>query len=416
MAFSTERVNRVIDRKRALLAGLVAVLVAAMLGFYTGQSGIVKSWLRVDVGGAVTSGSWSQLDTVRQYIDKYYYGATAVTPKQMTDGATKGLVEATGDRYSQFFTASEYKSFNTSLSDHFTGIGVRVEISPKTGRITVVSPLKDSPGEKAGLQAGDELLAVDGKDVSGMGLEQTVTLIRGPEGSKVTLTLVRPPNTTPFQVAVSRSRIPTPEMDARMLAGTPGVGYIQVYEFNTGVGQRVRNAIADLKAKGMDRGLVLDMRSNPGGLLPEAVDMASCFLPTDGTVLSITSKDGRKDVYKAKAWPKLDLPLMVLVDGNTASAAEIVSGAIQDARVGKLVGTKTFGKGVVQTTFGMTDGSGLKLTTAHWFTPNGTWINGKGITPDVLVPLPPGKPLKASDLGTDKDPQMQAALQTLLAK
>lgn len=398
------------------MAGLVAVLVAAMLGYYAGQSGMVGKLVRHPAGSVSDSkgSNWAQLDIVRQYINTYYYGANPITAKQMEDGAAKGMVDATGDRYSEFFTQAEFKSFNEILSDHFSGIGARVEISSKTGHVTVVSPIKDSPAEKAGVQAGDELLSVDGKDISNMSLDQAVALIRGPGGSKVVLSIIRPPSTQPFEVTITRGNIPTPEMDAHMVKDQPGVGYIQVYEFNSKIGERVRDAITDLKKQGMNRGLILDMRQNPGGLMQEAVNMASLFVPTNEVVLSTAEKNGNKQDFKAKEWEKLGLPLVVLVDGNTASAAEIVSGAIQDHKAGKLVGVKTFGKGVVQSTWQLTDGSGLKLTTAHWLTPNGTWINGKGITPDVEAPMPKGQTLRASEVGTDKDPQFQVALQTLL--
>jgi carboxyl-terminal processing protease len=403
----------VIDRQRAFLAGLVAVLVAAVLGFYVGQSGLVGN-MASDGPTNAAGGNWAQLDLVKQYINTYYFGSEPVSAKDLEAGAARGMVAATGDRYSQYFTPQEFQQFNEVLSDHFSGIGARVEISAKTGRVTVVSPIKDSPAEKAGIRAGDEILAVNGEDITDKGLDEAVALIRGPEGSTVKLTLLRPPSTTPFELTVVRGKILSPEMDYKLLPDHPGVGYIHVYEFNTKIAERVRDAIADLKKQGMTRGLVLDMRFNPGGLLTEAVDMASLFVPTDALVLAVQEKNGARQEYKAKDGPKLGLPLVVLVDSYTASAAEIVSGAIKDHKVGKLVGETTFGKGVVQSTWQFPDGSGLKLTTAHWLTPGGTWINGKGITPDVEVRLPAENSLRAGDIGTAQDVQFQKALEVLL--
>lgn len=329
-----------------------------------------------------------------------------VPPEKLNEGALKGMVEALGDRYSTYFTADEYDRFVEHF-EGFTGIGVTVEISQKTGLVTVVAPIKGSPGEKAGLRAGDAIIAVDGKDTTNMDLNAVVALIKGPKGTRVKLTVQREGVSKPLEFTITRDVITLPILDYRMLDQAAGIGYIQFYEFNKGAASQLREAIAQLRAEGM-KGLILDLRQNPGGLLTEAVDVASLFLPPKEPVVHVVERGKEKRTFRTSGERAWDGPLLLLVDGGSASAAEILAGAVKDLKVGALLGTTTFGKGSVQTFWELSDGSGIKLTTAKYLTAGEKAINGVGIEPDIVVENPnkvlPGDP---------GDPQLEAAVREI---
>ncbi len=386
-----------IERGKALTLTALAVFFSSVLSFYAGAAGLFpqlsQRLLPGTAGEAPHSGlDVTRLEQVRKEIQQKF--VEPVPTDTLMAGALRGMVNATGDPYSAYYTAEEYQRFLSHFESHFTGIGVHVKLSEETGLVTVVSPIKGSPGDRAGLQADDAIVAVDDQDIRGMDLDKAVALIRGPAGSKVKLTVQRPGVSEPLEFVITRAVIELPSMEHEMLE--PGIGYIRIFEFNKEISKRVARALADLRSQGMTR-LILDLRGNPGGLLDEAVDVSSLFIPSGKPVVHIVERGGEKTTYSSQGTSAFDLPLVVLVDQASASASEILAGAIKDHGVGVLIGEKTYGKGSVQTFFALPDGAGgLKLTTAKYLTAGGHGINGKGIEPDIAVENPrnvhPGDP------------------------
>lgn len=386
-----------IDRKQAIAGALLVALVAGLAGFVVGHRGL----LPVPGGRAAPPAEWQQLELVRSYIKSHF--VEPVPDARLIEGALRGLVESTGDAYSVYLNRNRYTQFLESLNDSFSGIGVQVEY--RDNFVTVVSPLKDTPGARAGLRRGDRVVAVDGRNVTHLHLDEVVSLIRGPAGTQVRLTIER--EQRKFDVNLTRAHIPLPQIDWRMLETQPKIGYVQLYQFNTGLGERLQEAIAALRSQGM-QGLILDLRGNPGGLLSEAVNVASVFLPP-GPVVHVVDRKGVRQTYNSQG-TGFDLPLVVLVDGDSASAAEIVAGALKDREQAILVGTRTFGKASVQNMFELPDGSGLKLTIARYLTADGQSIHETGIAPDVVVEVDPELALPLNDL---RHPQLKQAVEII---
>lgn len=410
-----ERVKGLIERSRALAGALLIALVSGLGGLYAGQAGLVPAgWARflgLPPAGQAAGGpaeNWEQLDQVMRTVQSRYIDP--IPEEELVKGAIRGLVEATGDKYSVYMDAQEYATFLKHWEPTFGGVGIVVGMQDDF--VTVIKPIRGTPGERAGLRTGDRIVAVDGKDVTRMSVDEVAQLIRGPKGTTVRLRISRAPYTDTFEVEIERADIRVPHMDGMMLDWAPGVGYIRIEEFNTDVSDQVAAKLAELRAAGM-KGLVLDLRQNPGGLLSEAEEVASLFLGS-GPVVHVVERGGERKTLYSKGSRDFDLPMVVLVDGGSASASEIVAGALKDRGVATLVGTKTFGKGSVQTFYNLEGGAGLKLTTARYLTAGGHSIHQKGITPDVEVTVPepePGQmPLPLDD---PQNPQMQRAVEIL---
>jgi carboxyl-terminal processing protease len=263
-------------------------------------------------------------------------------------------------------------------SGNYAGIGVY--IGAKDRYITVIAPIRGTPAEKAGVRAGDTIIKVDGRDIVDMPSDKVADLIRGKEGTKVKITLMRQGSSAPIELEITRATINVPAADWEMLEGN--IGYIRVREFNSQATRQVTEAIAELKSRGA-ASFVVDLRGNPGGLVEESVGVADLLLDK-GAVVHVMDRAGKKETLSAQA-PGLGLPLVVLIDSGSASASEIVAGAVQDHKAGTIVGQKSFGKGSVQTLMTLKDGSGLKLTTQKYYTPNMRSIHGVGVEPDVKV-------------------------------
>ncbi len=400
------------ERRMGFGLSLLLVAVTGVVSYVAGAFGWppavhqqvshLKDRLPV-VGQTSSALQVERLEEVMRAIQGQY--VEPVDAETLNVGALRGMVEALGDRYSSYFTPEEYRSFVQGFEPTFSGIGVTVEISQKTGLLTVVSPIKGSPGAQAGLRTGDAIIEVDGRDITGMSLNEAVALIKGPKGTQVRLLVKREGEPEPLEFVITRDTITVPVLDYRMLDQAAGIGYIQLYEFSKkGAADQVREAIADLRSQGMTR-LIFDVRQNPGGLLDEVVEIASLFLPTGDPVVHIVERGKEQRALTAREAEPWDLPLVVLIDGGSASASEILAGAVKDAGVGTLIGEKTFGKGSVQTFWRLQDGSGIKLTTARYLTAGGHSIDGQGVAPDIEVGNPdrifPGEP---------GDPQLEAAI------
>ncbi len=317
-------------------------------------------------------------------------------------GSLKGMVASLGDPYSMFLDPSETKEFNFEISGRFEGIGA--EIGTKDGKIVIIAPVPSSPAEKAGLKAGDIVLQIDETDTAGLTVDQAVALIRGEKGSTVKLTIERTGTAEPLTLTITRDTIITSSVTSKMLDGN--IAYISLADFSQDTASEFSKAVNGLLLQ-EPKGLVLDLRNNPGGYLDQAVAVAGEFINNDTVVIEQFS-NGQKRVHKSDGQSRLkDLSTVVLIDGGSASAAEILAGALQDYKVATLVGEQTFGKGSVQDYTEFDDGSSLKITVAEWLTPQGRSINKTGISPDITVSY------TQAQYDAGQDPQLDKAKEIL---
>jgi len=319
------------------------------------------------------------------------------------------MVDAVGDPYTFYQTPSQRELNDTDLRGSFDGVGIQVDV--KDGKLTVVSPIEGSPAEAAGLVPGDVVLEVDGKSISGKTLNDTVGLIRGPRGTQVTLTILRAGSTDPFPVTLTRAEIKISSVRARMLDDQ--VGYIRISTFAANTGAEMTNAVNKLMEQ-QPRGIVIDLRNNPGGYLQSAVESGSQFMNAGSVVLYQKSGNGDVKTYRTEnAGAATQTRLVVLVNKGSASASQILAGALRDNWRAILIGEKSFGKGTVQNVHQLSDASGLRVTTAQWLTPSEQPIQGVGLTPDRVVEMPATASI-SPEPNPATDPQLDAAVHYLL--
>ena len=349
----------------------------------------------------------SELDTklfneALKLLSTQFYGDVP-EGKALTYEALRGFVGQLGDPHTAFLDPEQAAQFNSDLEGQFEGIGARVDKAEKGG-VEIRYLFAEQPAEKAGVRVGDVIKAVDGKDVTQLDLNEAIALIRGPRDTEVVLTIQRG-DEAPFDVTVTRARIEIPVVEAKTLADGK-VEYVALSEFSSVASSRLEEALKTALAK-KPVGLILDLRGNPGGLLDAAVRIGSYFVP-EGNILIERFQDGREQPYPREGSYLLgDTKLVVLLDGGSASASEIVAGAIQDAGTGKLIGEKSYGKGSVQLPNALSDGSQLRVTIARWFTPKDRAIHGVGLEPDIVVPL------TDDDRQAKRDPQLDRAVEFL---
>ncbi|HRH22498.1 MAG TPA: S41 family peptidase [Candidatus Paceibacterota bacterium] len=352
------------------------------------------------------------------------FAGTSTPPQERVWGSIKGLADSFNDPYTVFFPPEEAKIFEEEIKGNFEGVGMEVGI--KDGRITVVAPIKGSPAERAGIKTGDQILKIGDTSTEGLALEAAIKLIRGKAGTSVTLTLGRTGEKAPLEIKVTRAVIDIPTIrtktkDEVATAGSTqsgtglrkdGIFVIELYSFSANSANLFRNALKDFVDSGSKK-LILDLRGNPGGYLEAAVDMASWFLPKGEIVLKEEfGKQKEEHVYRSKGYDIFgdDLQMVILVNGGSASASEILAGALSENGVATLVGTKTFGKGSVQELVKITPETSIKVTIARWLTPKGTSISKTGITPQYVVEF------TEADFLDKKDPQMEKAVELLSQK
>lgn len=366
---------------------------------------------------------WQIID--RQYVDGTFnqvdwqnvrkeYLSRSYSTKEEAYKAVREMLEKLEDPYTRFMDPEEFKSLQVDTSGELTGIGIQIAADEKTKKLTVIAPIEDTPAFAAGLLAKDIIVKINGKSTQGMDVNQAVSLIRGQPGTQVTLTIERNGQQKDYQIKRARIEL-HPVRYSYQPSPTGGVGYIRLTQFSANAASEMRDAIKDLEKKPV-QGYILDLRSNPGGLLFSSVEIAQMWL-ADGTIVSTVDRGGKKDIEKSNNRALTNKPLVVLIDGGSASASEILSGALQDNNRAMLVGTKTFGKGLVQSVRGLGDGSGLAVTIAKYFTPSGRDINKSGIAPDVIIELSEKQQeALVSDrekIGTTADPQYAKALEVL---
>lgn len=335
--------------------------------------------------------------------------SSSVSERRLSYAAIKGMMESLHDRWTVFLDPQEFKNLNEGLDGgNFPGVGVLIDLDQKTQSPQVVQTIDGGPAQKAGVEPGDIVILVDGKQTKGLTTAQDSGMLRGPDGTTVELTVLRKGQTEPLVFRITRAPIHVPSVIGTVVNGN--IGYVRVFVFGSTTGQELASALDRLDGAGV-KGYVLDLRNNGGGYLNAAIDVSSKFVP-EGPIVSIDSRTQPLTTFDANATSVSPRPLAVLVNGFTASASEITSGAIQDSGAGVLIGTRTFGKGVVQTIFKMPDGSAVKITTARYLTPKGRDINSVGIAPDIEVP-----DVKPSDVGVlANDAQLQRALSYVQSK
>ena len=343
-------------------------------------------------------------------IDDYYLNE--IDNNKLQDGIYKGMVDSLGDQYTVYYNTEEYKQFTTSSSGTYCGIGVAVSQNASTGAITVVKTFKKGSGEKEGMLPGDIIYKVKGKKIEGLELSKVVSQIKGEEGTYVKVTVLRDGKEIEFNLERRKLEIDTVTYRIEEKDGKK-IGYIAVSEFDEVTASQFKNAIAELEKEGI-KGLVIDLRDNPGGLLDVTCEMLDRMIKK-GILVYTVDKNGKRIDEEATDNLSFDKPVAILVNGNSASASEVFSGAMKDYNAATLVGTKTFGKGIVQSIVPFGDGSAMKVTVSRYYTPNGINIHGTGIEPDVEVKLDE-KAIKDGKLDRKEDNQLDKALDVITDK
>ena len=355
---------------------------------------------------AVNQESVQKAKAIENLIDKYYLDK--IDNDELESYLYKGLMAGLGDPYSTYYTAEEYKELTEDTEGVYRGIGVTMQKDVSTGAVTVVKCFEGAPGAEAGLQPQDQLVKVNGEDITDKELSEVVKMIKTSESDTVTLTILREGESDYREVEVTLDTVEAPMVEHEMLDNK--IGYITINQFAETTASQYETALEDLNNQGMER-LIVDVRDNPGGLLTSVCDVLDSMLPEELLVYT-EDKNGKKSEYNATGTDQFDKPMVILVNGNSASAAEIFSGALQDYKVAKLVGTTTFGKGIVQQIFNLSDGSAVKMTISKYYTPSGRCIHGTGLEPDIEVDLPDELKNQVS-IDKSEDTQLQKAIETV---
>lgn len=387
--------------KKDIFIGMLLVLIPlfALLG---GAGWFLSSHnLYLSLSNQNAVNATNKLSTIQALIDQYFL--FDYKQEDLNDNSIKGYVSGLGDPYSAYYTKEEFDKLKESNSGTYYGIGVLMNQSKETGIITAVKVFRNSPALEAGIEPGDMLIAVDGEEVTGMDLNNVVSLIKGKEGSTVKITIGRDGGKNIFDLDVERREVDVETVSYKML--DQKIGYIELSEFDDVSTEQFKEGLDELKGQGMES-LIVDLRDNPGGLLDTALKLADMFIDTGIVITTEDSKGNTKD-YNATESGSLGIPCVVLVNENSASASEVLSGCLKHYGVVTLVGQKTFGKGIVQNIIPLGDGTALKLTIAHYYLPDGTDIHKEGITPDVTV---------EDDPETPEDEQLQKGIEILTEK
>lgn len=361
-----------ISKKKAIIYGVLLVVITFL----------ITSTLNIALGGKVVISKetyeaykkYNKMIALEELVKDDFYQKTS--DEKLVDGAIKGMFSGLDDKYSQYYTKAEFEKLKEQTSGSFVGIGVYISPTSDDDHITIIAPIAGSPAEKSGIKAGDKILKVDGKVVSAQNSDEAITMIKGKKGTEVELTIKRGEQI--LDVNVKRDEIVSKTVEGKVL--DDNIGYIKITSFSEHTNKEFEKTLNTLKQSGI-KGLVIDLRDNPGGLLNVCKDIADSLIG-EGTIVYTKDNKGNTEYLKSDK-EKLGLPIAVLTNEGSASASEILTGAIIDNKAGISVGTTTFGKGLVQSVRELKDGTGYKLTTAQYFTPSGEYINGKGIKPTI---------------------------------
>lgn len=403
--------NRPTYRKWVLGALIAFVVIGGSfrLGYVTGAKGFTldpKNFIITNKSDSPKVVDYNLLWDALKVVQEKYIDSENIDPQQVLYGAIQGAVSAAGDEYTQFFDPKEYSQFKTDLQGSFSGIGA--EIGMRNDNVVIVAPLADSPAEKAGIQANDVIVNINGESASGLGVDEAVGKIRGPEGTEVTLSLYREGGTAPFDVKIVRQKIEikSVKLEYKEYNGKR-IAFITLSRFGDDTKELFAAAVTDV-VKNNPAGVIVDLRNNPGGYLDTSVDVASEWLEEGKLVVKEEHSEKDAILYNSSGSNRLgNFKTILLINGGSASAAEILAGALRDNSKATLIGEKSFGKGSVQELIQLGKDSAVKVTVAKWITPNGKNLNHDGLEPDIKVEL------SADDIKADRDPQLDRALQEI---
>lgn len=395
------KINCKVDKKYLwALAGTVISVLLILFGYWLG---LEQQKAFIDDETTSIKGDWEVFNKAADILKTRYYKSDQLNDEDLFYGALEGLIKAAGDPYSVFFKPTDAKKFEEDINGSFGGVGA--EIGIREEQLVVVAPLKNTPAERAGLISGDKIMKIDETLTNDLSVEEAVKLIRGKEGVEVRLLIFRDGWNEAKEFKIIRAIIEVPTLDSEMKPGK--ILYVQLYNFNANASSLFYQAALSGLVDGA-QGMILDMRNNPGGFLDVAVDLGGWFLERGQPVVQEKFANQSVRIFRANGNQALkDLPVVVLVNEGSASASEILAGALRDKRGAKLIGKKTFGKGTVQQLETLDDGSSLKISVAEWLTPNGNSINEKGLEPDVVVEF------TEEDLKANRDPQLEKAIEIL---
>lgn len=335
----------------------------------------------------INNGNTTKLDkylkNIKATLDKYYLWNDDINEEDLEKGAIEGYVAALGDDYTEYIPADEMKDYTENITGNFVGIGIYMTADKESGRVVVYYPIPESPAEKAGIKPGDLIISVDEKEYTADDFNIIADYIKGKEGTKVKIVVQRDGENLSFEI--TREKIATNPITTKIIE--ENIGYLKLPSFDDGTAEDFKSKVEELKKQGAKK-LIIDLRNNGGGIVSESTDIADCLLEKGKTIISTTNNKDKTEVTYSKKDPIYTMPIVILVNENSASASEILACSIQDNERGKLIGTKTYGKGIIQTLLSLADGSGLKITTEEYYTPKGTTIHKVGITPDEEVKLP----------------------------
>ena len=396
------------ERKQRVYKTIMLVVLTAVITFilttiftYNNISGNSKYVYVSSNDGGISA----VIASIRKIVNKKYLGE--INEQDLTDGAIKGYIQGLGDPYTEYMTKEEMQEFTTEVNGNFVGIGVYLTKDVEKNAVLVISPMKDTPAYSAGIKAGDIITKVDGVSYTGEQLTEASNKIKGREGTKVKLEILRGEQVLTLEV--ERRSVKINHVESEMLEDN--IGYIKFNTFDDGCSDEFENKLKELNSQNM-KALIIDIRDNGGGLVDEALDIADFIVEKGKTLLITLDKDNKEEIEKSKNNPIVNVPIILLTNENSASASEILAGALKDNNKAKIVGKKTYGKGVIQELLTLTDGSGLKITTNEYYTPNKTKINKIGIQPDYEVDLPE-EVEELIEIEKSKDTQLQKAIELL---
>ena len=396
------------DKKQRVYKALMLIILTAVITFIITTVGVYKTLGNSNVKyvtASSTSTIGSTLEYYKKFIEEHYIGQ--IDDDTMLESAIKGYFEGIGDKYSEYITKEEMQDYMADATGKYVGIGVYIANNTQTNKIVILAPMEGSPAEEAGLKAGDIILKIDGEEYAGEDLTAASNKLKAEEGTKVKIEILRGEETLEFEV--ERKSIKVNHIESKVLENN--IGYISISSFDDGTYEEFVEKYNGLKEQNI-KSLVIDLRNNGGGIVDEATNIADMFVEKGKTLLITTQKNGPEENTESKKDKEIDLPVVILVNENTASASEILTVALKENLDNvKVVGTTTYGKGVIQSIFTLKDGSGIKLTTNEYFSPNHNTINKVGITPDYEVELPEGKTAYTVEDG--EDTQLNKAIELL---
>ena len=390
---------------KVVMLVILTVLITAIITTVA----VYNALSNTNVKYITTSGDNSKISKTLQYyksfIQEKYFGE--MDEDKMLESAIKGYVEGLGDEYSEYITKEEMEDYMADATGKYVGIGVYISNNTKTNQIVVLAPMEGSPAEKAGIKSGDVISKVDGIEYKGEELSEASSKMKGEEGTKVKIEITR--DEQKIELEVERKTIKVNHVEGKVLDNN--IGYIQISTFDDGCYEEFKEKYNELSSKSI-KSLIIDLRNNGGGIVDESINIADMMVDKDKTLLITAAKGGKEETTKSKTQKVIDMPIVFLVNEHTASASEILTVAVKENLENvKVVGTKTYGKGVIQSIFTLSDGSGIKLTTNEYYTPNHNTINKVGITPDYEIEFPSGESIYSID--EEKDPQLQKAIELL---